>query len=40
MPLSHAELLKLTRWNTPTIANAIEPVSRADPLTLKEQRDD
>jgi 4-hydroxy-4-methyl-2-oxoglutarate aldolase len=42
MPLSHAELLKLTRWNTPTIANAIEQVSRADPLTLsnlEETRD-
>lgn len=42
MPLSHAELLKLKRWNTPTIANAIEQVSRADPLTLanlEEARD-
>ena len=34
MSLAHAELLKLKRWNTPTIANAIEQVSRADPLTL------
>jgi regulator of RNase E activity RraA len=34
MPLSHAELLKLKRWNTPTIANAIEQVSRADSLIL------
>jgi 4-hydroxy-4-methyl-2-oxoglutarate aldolase len=34
MPLSHAELLKLKRWNTPTIANAVEQVTRVDPLTL------
>ncbi len=42
MSLSHAELLKLKRWNTPTIANAIEQVSRADLLTLanlEEARD-
>jgi regulator of RNase E activity RraA len=42
MSLSHAELLKLKRWNTPTIANAIEQVSRADPLALanlEEARD-
>jgi 4-hydroxy-4-methyl-2-oxoglutarate aldolase len=42
MPLSHAELLKLKRWNSPTIANAIEQLSRADPLTLsnlEEARD-
>ncbi len=34
MPLTHAELLKLKRWNTPTIANAIEQVSRVDPIGL------
>ncbi len=42
MPLPHSELLKLKRWNTPTIANAIEQVSHADPLTLsnlEEARD-
>jgi 4-hydroxy-4-methyl-2-oxoglutarate aldolase len=42
MALSHGELLKLKRWNTPTIANAIEQLSRADPLTLsnlEEARD-
>ena len=42
MPLSHTELLKLTRWNTPTIANAVEQLTRADRLTLsnlEEARD-
>ncbi len=34
MPLKPAELLKLKRWNTPTIANAVEQLTRADPLTL------
>ena len=34
MPLSHAELLKLKRWNTPSIANALEQLTRRDPLTL------
>jgi regulator of RNase E activity RraA len=29
-----AELHKLKRWNTPSIANALEQVSRADPLKL------
>jgi 4-hydroxy-4-methyl-2-oxoglutarate aldolase len=40
--LTPSELLKLKRWNTPTIANAIEQVSRADPLgiiNLEETRD-
>ncbi len=32
--LSAAQLHKLRRWNTPTIANALEQISRADPLTL------
>jgi regulator of RNase E activity RraA len=34
MPLSPAELLQLQRWNTPTIANAVEQLTRADRLTL------
>jgi 4-hydroxy-4-methyl-2-oxoglutarate aldolase len=34
MPLTSAELLKLKRWNTPTIANALEQISRADPLKI------
>lgn len=34
MALTPAQLLKLRRWNTPTIANALEQVSRADPLGL------
>ena len=34
MPLTPGQLMKLKRWNTPTIANAIEQVSRADPLSL------
>src|ERR1700749_3446809 len=34
MKLSLAELHKLKRWNAPSIANALEQVSRADPLTL------
>ena len=40
--LSTAELHKLKRWNTPSIANAPEQASRADPLTLfnlEETRD-
>lgn len=32
--LTPAQLHKLKRWNTPTIANALEQVSRADPLKL------
>ncbi len=42
MPLSHADFLKLKRWNTPTIANAIEQLSHSDPLAivnLEETRD-
>jgi regulator of RNase E activity RraA len=42
MPLSHAGLLELKRWNTPTVANAIEQLTRVDPLTLsnlEEARD-
>jgi regulator of RNase E activity RraA len=34
MPLTPAQLHKLKRWNTPTIANALEQISRADPLKL------
>ncbi|MGC3970511.1 MAG: hypothetical protein QM775_25185 [Pirellulales bacterium] len=32
--LTPAQLHKLKRWNTPTIANALEQVSRADPLAI------
>jgi len=32
--LPSSALQKLKRWNTPTIANALEQVSRADPLSL------
>lgn len=42
MPLRHADLLKLKRWNTPTISNAIEPITRSDRLglpNLEETRD-
>ncbi|MBX3178367.1 MAG: RraA family protein [Candidatus Hydrogenedentes bacterium] len=31
MPLSHAELLELKRWNTPTIYNGWEQITRHDP---------
>lgn len=37
MNLTPAELHKLKRWNTPTIANALEQISRADPLTIVNQ---
>lgn len=40
--LTTAQLQKLKRWNSPTIANALEQVSRADPLSLvnlEETRD-
>jgi regulator of RNase E activity RraA len=42
MPLSHSEIIKLKRWNSPTIANALEQISTADPLSLvnlEETRD-
>jgi regulator of RNase E activity RraA len=42
MKLSPALLHKLKRWNTPSIANALEQISRADPLklvNLEETRD-
>ncbi|MBL9186704.1 MAG: RraA family protein [Opitutaceae bacterium] len=32
--LAHGDLLKLKRWNSCTIANALEQVSTADPLSL------
>ncbi|MBC7369333.1 MAG: RraA family protein [Undibacterium sp.] len=34
MPLTPAALHKLKRWNTPTIANALEQISAANPLGL------
>ncbi len=42
-PLSHAELLELKRWNTPTIYNGWEQITRRDPavdgFNLEETRD-
>ncbi len=40
--LTHADLLKLKRWNTCSVANAIEQISRDDPLNMvnrEETRD-
>jgi len=39
MPLTHADLLKLKRWNTPTISNAVEQITRADRLTLTNREE-
>jgi regulator of RNase E activity RraA len=43
MPLSHSELLKLKRWNTPTIYNGWEQITRSDitsdAFNLEETRD-
>lgn len=43
MPLPHAELLKLKRWNTPTIYNGWEQITQADVtcegINLEETRD-
>lgn len=43
MPLPHAELLKLKRWNTPTIYNGWEQITRADVaregINIEETRD-
>ena len=43
MPLTHAELLQLKRWNTPTIYNGWEQITRhnaaADAFNLEECRD-
>ncbi len=42
-PLSHSELLQLKRWNTPTIYNGWEQITRRDPaadaFNLEEVRD-
>jgi 4-hydroxy-4-methyl-2-oxoglutarate aldolase len=42
-PLSHAELLQLKRWNTPTIYNGWEQITKHDPahdaFNLEEVRD-
>jgi 4-hydroxy-4-methyl-2-oxoglutarate aldolase len=42
-PLTHAELLQLKRWNTPTIYNGWEQITRRDPaadaFNLEETRD-
>ena len=41
--LTHAELLQLKRWNTPTIYNGWEQITRHDPahdaFNLEETRD-
>ena len=41
--LSHADLLQLQRWNTPTIYNGWEQITRADrardAINLEETRD-
>jgi regulator of RNase E activity RraA len=43
MPLSHADLLQLKRWNTPTIYNGWEQITRRNPaaegINLEEVRD-
>ncbi len=42
MPLTHADLLKLKRWNAPTISNALELITTSDRLSLtnlEEARD-
>ncbi|MDZ4287679.1 MAG: RraA family protein [Prosthecobacter sp.] len=43
MPLSHSEILQLKRWNTPTIYNGWEQITRHDPaadaFNLEESRD-
>lgn len=43
MPLTHAELLKLKRWNTPTIYNGWEQITHCDVtaegINLEETRD-
>lgn len=43
MPLSHADLLRLKRWNTPTICNGWEQITArniaADGFNLEETRD-
>lgn len=42
-PLTHADLLQLKRWNTPTICNGWEQVTRRNPggdaFNLEETRD-
>ena len=43
MPLSHSEILQLKRWNTPTIYNGWEQITRHDPgadaFNLEETHD-
>lgn len=43
MPISHSEMLQLKRWNTPTIYNGWEQITRqdiaADGFNLEETRD-
>lgn len=39
MPLNHADILKLKRWNTPTISNALEPITQAERLGLTNREE-
>jgi len=43
MPLTHSELLRLKRWNTPTIYNGWEQITESDPaadaFNVEETRD-
>lgn len=39
MPLTHSDLLKVKRWNTPTISNALELVTQADRLSLSNREE-
>jgi regulator of RNase E activity RraA len=43
MPITHSEILQLKRWNTPTIYNGWEQITRHDPaadaFNLEETRD-
>jgi len=39
MSLSHADLLKLKRWNSPTISNALEQITAVDRLALPNREE-
>ena len=39
MPLSHADFLKLKRWNTPTISNAVEQITQSDRVALTNREE-
>lgn len=40
MMLSHADLLKLKRWNTPTIYNGWEAITKGDRLEARSNKDE